>query len=431
MLKKKRIYIITILGFVIVILSGAIILSTPICNNKYINFKDALFTSTSAVCVNGFLTVTISEQFSILGQFIILLLVQIGAIGVMSFIIFILTVRNKKISFSDTIMAGNFISENVYSNIKKRISNIFKYTFVIEIIGAILLSLKFIPIYGTQKGMWYGFFHSVTAFCNSGIDLIGNKNSLIIFGNDIYINIVIIALMFLGGIGFFVIEDILTCIKERKINRITFQTKFILYTNTIILIISLILIKILEPKLTLMQTIFTSMALRSTGFSTIDISACSSVTKIIFCTLMFIGGTPNSTSGGIRINVFAILVLTVITILKDKKRVIVFYKRTGGKLIKKAITIVLLSAVIILFATCVLLQFENLDLEGTVFHAIAAFSEVGLSYIDMNDLSIIGQVVIMILMFIGRTGPISAIGLFVSDKNHREDITYPNANMVL
>ena len=180
MLKKKRIYIITILGFLIVILSGAIVLTMPICNNQYINFKDALFTSTSAVCVNGFLTVTISEQFSIWGQFIILLLVQIGALGFMSFIIFILTVRDKKISFSDTMMAGDFISENVYSNIKKRIQNIFKYTFVIQIIGAFLLSLKFVPIYG-MKGIWYGIFHSVTAFCNSGFDLIGNQNSFASF----------------------------------------------------------------------------------------------------------------------------------------------------------------------------------------------------------------------------------------------------------
>ena len=237
--------------------------------------------------------------------------------------------------------------------------------------------------------------------------------------------------MFLGGIGFFVIENILTCIKERKMNKVTFQTKFILYTNAIILVISIILIKILEPKLPLIKTIFTSVALRSTGFSTIDIASCSSVTRIIFCTLMFIGGAPGSTSGGIKINVFTILVLTVITILKDKKQVIVFYRRISGTLIKKAMTIALLSAFIILFSACVLMQFENLELEDTIFHTIAAFSEVGLSYINFNDLSIIGQGIIMILMFIGRIGPISAVGLFVSEKKQNENITYPDANIVL
>ena len=181
MLKKKRIYLITILGFLIVILLGAIILSLPICNNKYINFEDALFVSTSTVCVNGFTTVSIMEQFNAFGHFILLLLVQIGALGFMSFVIFILTLRNKKISFSDTMLAGDFISENTYSNIKQRIRDIFKYTFTIEIIGAVLLSFKFASIYGVKKGICYGFFHSITAFCNSGLDLLDGETSLSVF----------------------------------------------------------------------------------------------------------------------------------------------------------------------------------------------------------------------------------------------------------
>lgn len=431
MLKKKRIYLITILGFLIVILLGAIILSLPMCNNRYINFEDALFVSTSTVCVNGFSTVSITEQFSTFGYFILLLLVQIGALGFMSFVIFILTVRNKKISFSDTMLAGDFISEKTYSNIKKRIKNIFKYTFTIEITGAVLLSFKFASIYGVKKGIWYGFFHSVTAFCNSGLDLIEGESSLNIFRGDLYINIVITALMFLGGIGFLVIEDILACIKERRMNKLTFQTKLILYTNAILLVVSVILIKIFEPKLKIMETLFTSVALRTTGFTTIDILRCKQVTKTIFCILMFIGGAPGSTSGGIGINTLAILVLTVIATLKDRKDVVVFYRRIDEGLIKKAITITILSLGIIFIATIFLLQSDNLELEEAMFHTISAFSEVGLSYINLESLSYAGKAIILIVMFTGRVGPIAAIGLFLIERKAKENVTYADANIVL
>ena len=184
MLKKKRIYIVPILGFSLAILIGAILLSLPACNNSPISFIDSLFVAASGICVDGFSTVVISEQFNYLGKIVLLILNEIGALGFMSLIVFILTLNNKKVKISDIILAGDSINDDMYAHIKERVKHIFYYTFTIEIIGAILLAIGFIPIYGFKEGIWYGIFHSVTAFCNAGFDIIG-RNSLEYFKDDV------------------------------------------------------------------------------------------------------------------------------------------------------------------------------------------------------------------------------------------------------
>lgn len=431
MLKKKKFYLITILGFLSIIIVGAMILSLPVCNNTHLPIMDAFFIATSAVCVNGFTTFTISEQFTGIGQFILLLLVEIGALGFMSFIVFILTIRNKKMSISDILLAGDSIKENVYSNVRKRILNIFKYTFIIQLIGTILLSLKFIPMYGMGEGLWCGLFHSATAFCNAGFDIIGGTDSLRIFNDEVYVNIVIIVLMFLGGIGFFVIEDIWTCFKKSKLEKISFQTKIVLSTSLIVLVISLILIKIFEPNISFLEDLFTSLALRTTGFTTIDFSKINVITKFICCIFMFIGGAPGSTSGGIRENVVAILCLVVSATLREKREVVVFYRRIDQDTIRKAVTIVILGLIVILIGTILLLHLESLQLEDTAFHVISAFSEVGISYVDLGSFNQISQLVLMFIMFIGRVGPIAILSIFLVERKERQDIGYPDANIIL
>lgn len=287
MLKKKKIYIVPILGFLIAILMGAILLSLPICNNKPISFIDSLFVATSGICVDGFTTVVISEQFNFLGQLIVLILNEIGALGFMSFIIYILTVKNRKLKISDIILAGDSINDDMYAHVKKRIKHIVEYTVVIELIGAILLSFGFVPIFGLKKGIWYGLFHSVTAFCNAGFDLM-STTSLSYFRNDIYMNIVFMVLIILGGIGFFVMEDLIECIKTKSFKKLKFQSKLVLSTTGILLVLSIILIKIMEPKFTLLESAFTSVTLRTAGFYTVSLKNCSEATKIIAIILMFI-----------------------------------------------------------------------------------------------------------------------------------------------
>lgn len=401
----------------------------PICNNKPISFLNSLFMATSGICVNGFTSVTISEQFNIIGQVVLLILTQIGALGFMSVIIYILTLKNKKINFFNTILAGDSINENIYSNVKQRAKHICMYTFMIELVGAVFLSVKFIPMYGYLKGAWYSIFHSVTAFCNTSFDLFGNS-SLTLFRNDIYLNLVFMILIILGGIGFFVIEDFLMC-KRKKFRNLKFQSKIVILSTTILLVVSVLLIKIFEPDFTLLESMFASVTVRTAGFFTRNIAYCNDITKIILVILMFIGGAPGSTSGGIRIVVFAVLVLTTIATLRNKKDVIVFSKKITTNQIKKAIAIFVSSIGIILISVILMYYLDNIGTFNNILHCVSAFSATGLGTIEISNLNVYGKMILMLLMFIGRVGPLCAISLFLIDRKKDESIDYPDGNLML
>lgn len=431
MLKDKNIYVIPCLGFLSVILVGWIVLMLPICNNGNVTPFDALFTAVSATCVNGLTTVNLSVDYSFLGQLAIAIITEIGAIGFVTFISFILSFKKKRMSLSETLLLSSALNDNNYGKLKQRLKEVIKYTIVIQIIGAILLAVDFIPRFGIKNGIWYSIFHSITAFCNAGFDIIGGTDSLRIFNDEVYVNIVIIVLMFLGGIGFFVIEDIWTCFKKSKLEKISFQTKIVLSTSLIVLVISLILIKIFEPNISFLEDLFTSLALRTTGFTTIDFSKINVITKFICCIFMFIGGAPGSTSGGIRENVVAILCLVVSATLREKREVVVFYRRIDQDTIRKAVTIVILGLIVILIGTILLLHLESLQLEDTAFHVISAFSEVGISYVDLGSFNQISQLVLMFIMFIGRVEPIAILSIFLVERKERQDIGYPDANIIL
>lgn len=428
MLRKKRIYLVPILIFLIIIILGAIILHLPICNNKPISFLDSLFMSASGICVNGFSTVNISEQFTLFGQIILAILTEIGALGFMSIVMFILSLRNRRVDLFKTMLAGDSINENIYANVKQRSKNICKYTFIIEFIGALLLSLRFIPMFGLEKGIWYSIFHSITAFCNAGFDLFGTT-SLNIFQNDVYINIIFIVLIILGGIGFFVIEDIL--IHKKRLKKIQFQSKIVLSSTAFLLILSMFLIKIMEPNFTILNSAFTAVTLRTAGFSTVNIANCNLVTKLLFIVLMFIGGAPGSTSGGIRIVVFVILILTTSATLRNKRDIIVFNKKINNSYIRKSVTIVVLSLVLIFVSIIAFMYLDNIGPLNIIFHCFSTFSAVGFGLVNASVLNAYGKIITIILMFIGRVGPISAISLFLIDRKTSENIIYPDGNLIL
>ena len=291
MLKDKNIYVIPCLGFLSVILVGWIILMLPICNNGNVTPFDALFTAVSATCVNGLTTVNLSTEYSFLGQLAIAIITEIGAIGFVTFISFILSFKKKRMSLSETLLLSSALNDNHYGKLKQRLKEVIKYTIVIQIIGAILLAVDFIPMFGIKNGIWYSIFHSITAFCNAGFDIIGDT-SLEIFAKNIYVNIVFIILMFLGSIGYFVIEDIVGAIKKKRFIHISFHTKIVLTASLIIYLVSIILLKIAEPNLTWLEAVFTSVTARTTGFSTINMAGTLPITKLIISFLMIIGGAP-------------------------------------------------------------------------------------------------------------------------------------------
>lgn len=418
---KNKIYKIPILGFLILIIIGSIFLKLPICNNNKISFIDSLFVATSGVCITGYTPVILANQFTWIGQVIILVMVEIGALGFMTIIIFSANIIRKKIYFSDAMV---FEDGELNANFKERAKNIVIYTLLIEIIGAILLSLKFIKVYGLQKGIWYSIFHSITAFCNSGFDIIGEK-SFEPFTKDIYINCIIMGLIVIGGIGFPVLEDIF------KTKKLKFQSKIVLISTLLILLFSIIYIKLMEPNLTVLQVCFTSVTLRTAGFSTIDMSNCSQATKMIATFLMFIGGAPGSTAGGIRVVAFSVLVISIISTLKNRREVIVLDRRIGVKTIIKSITITGWAFISVLFGIIVMLSFDNIGLQNIVFHCVGAFSNTGLGIFPTSNLNIFGKFMIMILMFIGRLGPIVAFRVFFDTGEKDNNIKYVEGELML
>ena len=430
MLKDKNIYVIPCLGFLSVILVGWIVLMLPICNNGNVTPFDALFTAVSATCVNGLTTVNLSTEYSFLGQLAIAIITEIGAIGFVTFISFILSFKKKRMSLSETLLLGSALNDNNYGKLKQRLKEVIKYTIVIQIIGAILLAVDFIPRFGIKNGIWYSIFHSITAFCNAGFDIIGDT-SLEIFAKNIYVNIVFIILMFLGSIGYFVIEDIIGAIKKKRFIHISFHTKIVLTASLIIYLVSIMLLKIAEPNLTWLEAVFTSVTARTTGFSTINMAGTLPITKLIISFLMIIGGAPGSTSGGIRITSIAILALTVRATLRNKKNVVVYYKKIDLKTIRQAITNIVICAMLVLISMFIMEKVQIMRLDNNLFMCASAFSATGLSVTNVAKMNFASKVILEALMYIGRVGPISILSILIFKKKENQNIEYVSGNVML
>lgn len=430
MLKDKNIYVIPCLGFLSVILVGWIVLMLPICNNGNVTPFDALFTAVSATCVNGLTTVNLSTEYSFLGQLAIAIITEIGAIGFVTFISFILSFKKKRMSLSETLLLGSALNDNNYGKLKQRLKEVIKYTIVIQIIGAILLAVDFIPRFGIKNGIWYSIFHSITAFCNAGFDIIGDT-SLEIFAKNIYLNIVFIILMFLGSIGYFVIEDIIGAIKKKRFIHISFHTKIVLTASLIIYLVSIMLLKIAEPNLTWLEAVFTSVTARTTGFSTINMAGTLPITKLIISFLMIIGGAPGSTSGGIRITSIAILALTVRATLRNKKNVVVYYKKIDLQTIRQAITNIVICVMLVLISMFIMEKVQIMRLDNNLFMCASAFSATGLSVTNVAKMNFASKVILEALMYIGRVGPISILSILIFKKKENQNIEYVSGNVML
>ena len=298
MFKRKREYLIPVLGFLFIILVGAIILYLPCCTIGTANFIDTLFTSTSATTTTGFSLNDISTKYTILGKIIIAILMNIGAVGFISLIVVIVKLKNRRISLSNMKVINDSISDDNYLNLKDEVFNIVKYVAIIEIIGAFLLAIKFIPEYGMLKGIGYSLFHSISAFSNTGFDLLG-ENGFIKYNKDIYIRLVIIILMILGGIGFLPINDYINN-KSKKFKKLKLQSKIVIIYSFALILISTIGLKIFEgSNISWLNALFMGATARNTGLYTVSVSTMTVPSKLFILILMIVGGAPGSTAGGI------------------------------------------------------------------------------------------------------------------------------------
>ena len=429
MLNKKKSYLIPIIGFAIIIFISSLMLYSPLLNYKYISYKDAMFTAISALTTTGYTKGSIVSQFNFAGQVVLAILMEIGALGFIIFISYIWSIKDKKIKMSDIIVISDNISTNKYGSIKKHSIFIVKLMIYVQLIGTILFSFKFIPLLGFFKGIWYSIFHTISAFSNTGMDLFGS-NSLYIFKYDTYIQFIFIIIMLTGSIGIFVIEDLISN-KTKKFEKLRLQTKIIVISTIILLLVPTIFFKLVEPETTIINCLFMSMTARSTGFSVVNLNDFSTESKVVLMILMIIGGSPTSTGGGVKMISIALIFATIIATLRGKNETIIFWKKVPDLTIKKAFTIFMLFVFILFITNLVFMHYNNLKALNSLFENISAITNTGLSISNLNSLNLVEEIIIMLLMFIGRVGPLSVILAFVREDKKNKYIKYPVEDLFL
>ncbi len=443
-------------SFFMVILIGSILLAMPFSNQpgQAAGYIDHLFTATSATCVTGLVSVVPCNQYSLIGQIIIMLLIQIGGLGFLTLMSVMYVLIRKKLSFSNKLVMQEALNTDSLKDLSEYIKNVIKYTMFFEGVGAVCLMMVFIPQFGIIKGVYFGIFHSVSAFCNAGFDLLGSQ-SLCQYVGDVWINMVISALIIAGGLGFVVWIDLSTVWKKYKktfkrfklkkfISFLTLHTKIVLIATAVLIFAGMVGTFVLEysnPDTLgqlpmgekVLASYFQSVTLRTAGFASVDMASLNNATKFLMSAIMFIGGSPAGTAGGIKTVTFAIIVLYIRALRKGENQVHCMNKTIGEPIVKRSLTIVLISFSIALTGLFLLSIFENIDFIDLLFEVFSAFATVGLSAGVTPVLTAMGKIVIIILMYIGRIGPITMVLIFARKYNLKKgkDINYVEERVLI
>lgn len=426
------------IGMAFIILIGAFLLNLPIAsnNNKSIGFINSLFTASSALCVTGLSVVNTARHWTTFGHIVILILIQIGGLGFMTLATIIALILGKKITLRERLILKEEYNLDTLSGLVKLTKNIIYFTFFIEIIGTFLLSLRFVPEYGIRKGLWFSIFHSISSFCNAGFDIIGN--SMIDYNDDIIIMTTIPILIIIGGMGYSVIYDIL---KNKKFKKLKLHSKVVISVTLILLIIGTLMFWLIESKndLTigeyslkdkLLNSFFQSSTTRTAGFYSLSLQNITEATAFLFIILMFIGGSPASTAGGLKTTTIGIIVFSTISTIRGEKDVVIFGKNIPNKLIKKALALIFVSLTLIVLTSFILTIMEEEPFLDLLFETTSAFTTVGLSRGITPKLSKFSKVILSIGMYIGRIGPLT-LGFAIGKKNKQNRLKYPDGYIMI
>jgi len=432
-----------VIGFASVILIGALLLNLPIAsqNGQSVGFINAIFTATSAVCVTGLSVVDTGTYWTLFGKGIILVLIQIGGLGFMTMATMIAIILGKKISLKERLIIQEALNQYSLAGLVRFSKYILILTFIIEGVGAVLLSFRFIPEYGWSTGIAYSIFHSISAFCNAGFDLIGNGRGLTPYVSDPIVSLTIISLIIIGGIGFSVITDIIT---NKKWKKLSFHTKIVVLITGALLTVGFIGFMLLEwsnPNTLgnlngsnkFLAGFFQSVTTRTAGFNTLDFAAMTNASKILTIMLMFIGGSPASTAGGIKTTTFGVILFMIISIIRGKTETEIFRKKISRDIVNRALAIAIIGIFLIILITMILSitdsQFAFMDV---LFETTSAFGTVGLSLGITPELSVLGKILIIFLMFAGRVGILTiAFALARQQHKNKGNIKYPEGKILV
>lgn len=426
------------LGFAGLILIGALLLNLPIASKsgESIGFVNALFTSASSVCVTGLVVVNTGEYWSLFGHVVIIFLIQMGGLGFMTLATLVALILGKKITLKERLIIREQLNQETMSGLVKLTRYVIFSTFAIEGIGALILSTRFIPKYGLGRGIWFSIFHSISAFCNAGFDIMGN--SIVPFVGDITINLTIAFLIIIGGLGFSVYIDIS---RNKRFKRVSLHSKLVLVTTFILIIVGMILFYLIEwnnpdtlqtlnTKEKVISSFFQSVVTRTAGFNSVNMSKIKDTTTFIMIVLMFIGGSPGSTAGGIKTTTFGAIFLTTFSVIRGRNDVIAFKKRIPQEIIYRALSIASIGLFLIVIVSMILTISEEANFLDLLFETTSAFATVGLTRGITPDLTSFGKVLITIMMYLGRVGPLTMAFAFAKrQKNIKENYRYSEENI--
>lgn len=435
-------YMTILLSFMVVTILGGILLSLPISMRygKSVKLIDGFFIATSAICVTGLSSIDIGSVYNIFGQMVILVLIQLGGLGVITFTSVIIIMISKKIGYYTKKIVQEDINIDTTFKIEEYVKKVILSVIVIEFIGTVILFFEFIKKFGFLKAVYYSFFHSVSAFCNAGFSLF--SDNLYGFKNSFIINMTIPLLIFLGGIGF---STILNCynVLRKKEKRLTSTTKLSIKISIFLVIIGMVAMFFLEysNKSTignlsfgqkLEASFFQSVTTRTAGFNTISILGLKRSTSLLFVILMFIGASPGSTGGGIKTTTIGLIILGTLAILKNKDTIEYDKRSVSWRIYSKAITVLFISLIYTTICVFLLILFErNKNLLDLVFEVFSAFGTVGLSRNLTPSLADISKFILIVTMFVGRVGPLT-IALALSKSNLKKGrYTYPQENILI
>lgn len=423
------------LSFLTVILVGSVLLALPVssADGKAVPYVDALFTSASATCVTGLVTVTTVSTWSTFGQVVILLLIQIGGLGVVTILSGMMMLFHKKLGIGDRLLLQDALNLNTLSGLVSFVKKVLIGTLAVEGIGAVLYMLVFIPDFGL-RGIWISVFTSVSAFCNAGIDIIA-ENSLCNYATDPIINLVTCLLIFMGGIGYIVWWDVIRVTKDikqkglRALRALTLQSKIAISASLILILAGAVLIFIFEydNPLTMSSystadkvqlSLFQSVTTRTAGFATVDQAALTDASSLVCLLLMFIGGSPIGTAGGIKTVTIVVLAAIAVSTIKNRDEANLFGRTLAREAMSKAVAVCSTAFAIVFISTLALTAVVDAPIMDIMYETVSAAATVGLSKNLTPLLPVAGKWIIIVTMYLGRVGPISlAVALNTNSRN--------------
>lgn len=445
-MKKQRLLVSTthiiLLSFLVAILIDSVLLVLPIssADGKATPFLDALFTATTSTCVTGLVVTPTVSSWSVFGQVIILLLIQIGGLGVITIMSGLMILLHKKMGIGDRLLLQDAFNLNSLSGLIRFVKRVVAGTLIIESIGALLYMTVFIPEFGA-KGIWISVFTSVSAFCNAGIDIIA-ENSLCNYALNPIINIVTCTLIILGGIGYIVWWDVLRVLKQARTKKVRFfrdltlHSKIAITATLLLIFVGAALIFAFEynnpqtiKDYTVLQkvevSLFQSVTTRTAGFATVPQENLTNASSVVCLLLMFIGGSPVGTAGGIKTVTFAVLIASAFASIRNKEDTDLFGRRLTKQTVSKAVAVTCMSFIIMFVSTILLSAVTEASALDIVYETVSATATVGLTRNLTASLNSVGKIIIIVTMYLGRVGPISLAVAFKRGKDNQSIVRNP------